>query len=140
MKLLILFLCFSFSATAQTDPTQEVMMRMMKLKNALTERDSIALADVLADEVTYGHSTGITQTKTQLIRDIVSGAQDYKKFGPSDMVITIHNNTAIVTMKARIFMLMQGNPLELSMNILLVWVKKNNVWKLVARQSVRNNQ
>lgn len=139
---LFLSALIGFSAYAQpkVDPQTEVMMRMLKLKNSLTGKDSAGLADVLADDATYGHSNGLIQTKAELIRDIVSGVQNYNKIGPTDMVIRVYGNTAVVTLKAKVSMVMKGDPLELSMNVMVVWVKTNNIWQIVARQAVRNNQ
>ena len=116
-----------------------IMMKMLGLKTALINKDSISLSNLLADDVTYGHSNGWLQTKAQLIRDVVSGVQDYKTIEPSNMNIRVYENAAVVTMESKSSMVFQGKPLELSMNILLIWVMKDNDWKLEARQSVKNN-
>ena len=137
----VLFLCGLFInvACAQSQQQEEVMMKMWGLKTALLNKDSVALMKLLADDVTYGHSNGLVQTKAQLIRDVMSGVQDYKSIDPSNMNIRIYDNTGVVTMQSKINVIMQGKPLDLSMNVLLVWIKKNNEWKLVGRQSVKNN-
>ena len=136
-----IIICFAAHAQAgNNDAKTEVMMRMLKLKKSLTGKDSAGLADVLGDDVSYGHSNGLLQTKAQLIHDVVTKVQDYQSIDPTDMVIRLYENTAIVTIKAKVNMLMKGKPLELSMNVLLVWVKISNVWKLEARQAVKNNQ
>ena len=115
------------------------MMKMLGLKTALIKKDSVSLSKLLADDVSYGHSNGWLQTKAQLIRDIMSGVQDYKSIDPSNMNIRIYDNTSVVTMQSKVSLTMQGKPLDLSMNVLFVWIKKNNDWKLAARQSVKNN-
>ena len=114
----------------------EVMMKMLALKNALIAKDSATLNGLLANDVTYGHTSGLIQTKAQLIRSVVSKEQDYKSIDPSEMNIRIFNNTAVVTMKSVVKMMYQGKPLDMNMYVTLVWIKKNN-WQLVARQSVK---
>lgn len=133
-------------AHAQADPLQrmEVMMKMLSLKNALIAKDSITLSGLLSDEVTYGHSNGLIQTKVQLIRSVVSSEQDYKSIEPADMIFGIYDNTVVVTMKGRFVLNYNGQPLDLNMFVTLVWVKKiwkgkNTDWELVARQSVKLN-
>ncbi len=126
----------SFSQENISPLQMEVMMKMLELKNALINKDSIALDDVLANDVSYGHTSGLIQTKSELIRSVVSKEQDYKNIIPSDMFIRIYNNTAVVTMKSRVDMSYQGKPLDFKMYILLVWIKTNK-WHLVARQSVK---
>ena len=114
----------------------EVMMKMLELRNALINKDSVSLDDVLANDVSYGHTSGLIQTKSQLIRSVVSKEQDYKNIIPSDMNIRIYDNTAVVTMKSSVIMNYQGKPLTMDMYITLTWIKKNK-WQLVARQSVK---
>lgn len=128
-------------AFAQKDNSAEqmnVMMKMATLRGALLSKDSVSLSNLLSDNVTYGHTNGLVQTKAQLIRSVVSGEQDYREIAPSDMKIRVYEGTGIVTMKSMVKMNYQGKPLDMSMNILLVWVKSDKDWKLVARQSTRN--
>lgn len=140
MKKLLFILLVALSPVlsfAQYSPKQmEVMMKMLALKNALIAKDSMALDDLLANDVTYGHTNGLIQTKAQLIRSVVSKEQDYKNIVPSDMNIRIYDNTAVVTMKSAVTMNYQGKPLDMNMYITLVWIKKDK-WQLVARQSVK---
>ena len=114
----------------------EVMKEMLSLKEALIASDSTTLDGLLAANVTYGHTSGLIQTKAQLIRSVVSKEQDYKTIDPSEMRIRIYDSTAVVTMKSAVSMMYQGNPLDMNMYVTLVWVKKNK-WQLVARQSVK---
>ncbi|MES2776617.1 MAG: nuclear transport factor 2 family protein [Bacteroidota bacterium] len=141
MLLLVLGGYLSFMAKAQQGTTagaeqMEIMMKIAGLKNALISKDSVVLSTLLSDEVSYGHTNGLVQTKSQLIRSVVSGEQDYKKMDPADMVIKIYNGTAIVTMESKVALFFNGKPLDLDMKILLVWIKQADGWKLAARQSV----
>ena len=131
---LLPILTFSQNISSQQN---EVMMKMMSLKNALLNKDSAGLSNLLADDVSYGHSTGIIQTKGQLVRDVMSGVQDYKTIDPSEMAIRVFGNTAIVNMKAKIKLISRGNPIDLNLAIVLVWIKRDSDWKLEARQAVK---
>jgi hypothetical protein len=137
---LILFLLVSchLMVLAQ-EAKSEVMMKMLSLKNSLIGKDSVTLAYLLADDVTYAHTNGLVQTKAQLIRSVVSGEQDYKKIDPADMNIRVYDNTAVVTMRSRVSMNYQNKPLDMEMYVTLVWIKVNRDWKLEARQSVKLN-
>ena len=135
-----LFILLTLKGTAQSgySPEQsQVLMKMLSLKNALLAKDSVTLSNLLADDVTYGHSNGMNQTKAQLIRDVVSGAQEYKSIEPADMHIRIFDHTAIVNMKSAVKMMFNNSPLELNMYVILVWIEKDGDWKLEARQSVK---
>ncbi len=135
-----IFVLVALKGAAQSGASPEqmqVMMKMLSLKNSLIAKDSVILSGLLADDVTYGHTNGLIQTKAQLIRDVVSGMQDYKSIEPADMNIRLFEQTAIVTMKSAVKMLFNNNPLELNMYVTLVWIKKEGEWKLEARQSVK---
>lgn len=137
----LMLVLVSISVKAQNDETMtkmNVMAGMMNLRNALLSKDSIALSKVLADDVTYGHTNGLTQSKAELIRSIMSGEQDYKTIEPSDMNVRVYGNAAIVNMKSKVEMNYQGKPLDLNMKVLLVWINKSDNWQIVARQSVIN--
>ncbi len=137
--LIIAFFLLHLQVQAQDTNAQkmEVMMKMASLRNALLSKDSIALSSLLSDDVTYGHTNGIIQTKSQLIHSVMSGEQDYKSITPSDMNVRIYNETAVVTMKSKTNLIYSGKPLDLNMYITLVWIKLNSDWKLEARQSVK---
>ena|ERR1700730_3999829 len=143
MKKLIYFLLVSYMpafsfAQQNTSPQQmEVMMKMSSLRSALLNKDSSTLSNLLSDDVTYGHSTGLIQTKAELIRAVISGEQTYKIIEPANINIRIYDNTGVVTMKSKVNIIYQGNPLDLTMNVLLVWVKFKDQWRLVARQAVK---
>jgi Domain of unknown function (DUF4440) len=140
--LIIVFALATLRGTAQqgASPDQmEVMMKMLSLKNSLIAKDSVQLSNLLADDVTYGHTNGMIQTKAQLIHDVMSSIQDYKNIEPSDMNIRVFDHTAIVNMKSSVTMMFNNSPLELNMYITLVWIEKGREWKLEARQSVKIN-
>jgi ketosteroid isomerase-like protein len=116
-----------------------IMLKMASLRSALLNKDSVTFSRILSDDLTYGHSIGLMQSKQELIRSVMSGQHEYKSIEPSDMKIRLYDNTAVVTAKAKVKLNSDGKPLDLSMNLLLVWVKQGNEWKLVARQAVKNN-
>jgi hypothetical protein len=135
--LVLVFLVSKVSFSQNDAGKMEIMMKMLTLKNALIAKDSVALSKVLGDDVTYGHTNAMIQTKSELIRDVVSKVQDYKSIEPSDMKIRLFDNSAIVNMNAKIVLNYKNEPMELKMKITLVWIKQNNDWVLEARQAVK---
>jgi ketosteroid isomerase-like protein len=118
----------------------QVAMKMADLRLSLLNKDSVKLSALLADDVTYGHSNGMLQTKAELIRDVMSGYQDYKKLEVKKIEIRLFGGSAVVNLESLVSLNMAGKPMDLDMDIVLVWVKANGAdWKLVARQSVKNS-
>ncbi len=142
-KLIIIFLlAVSIGAKAQNEGAVKmvIMGKMMSLRNALIQKDSVALSKLLADDVTYGHTNGMIQTKAELIRSVVSGEQDYKEINPSAMNVRVFDNTGIVNMTSKVVLKYQDKPMEIDMKVTLVWIKDKEDWKLEARQAVKENK
>lgn len=137
--ILLITLSFAFHVKAQdtNDPKMQVMMKMQDLRNALLSKDSVSLSALMTDDVSYGHSSGLIQSKAQLIRDVMSGFQDYKSIEPSDLNVRVYDNTAIVVLNLKTNLIANGNPMDLNLSATFTWVKINNAWKLVARQAVK---
>ena len=140
MKILIFSVFFSlFCITAQSQEKErvEIMMKMLGLRNGLLKADSVSLSGLLADDVTYGHTSGLVQTKRELIHDLMAKVQVYKAVDPAEMNIRFFGNTAIVNMNSHVVVNYQGNVLDMNMRVVLVWIKQGGDWKLEARQSVK---
>jgi hypothetical protein len=142
MRKIVIILLFSLpfvlKVNAQSDdPKMQVMLKMRDLKDALIAKDSVSLASLLNDDVSYGHSNGLIQTKLQLIGDVMSGVQDYKTIESSELNVRMYDNTAIVTTNVKVNLNFAGKPTNLSLYVTSTWVKINGNWELVARQSVK---
>ena len=137
--LIAVFLAFFTTISyAQNNAQQtEVVMKMQLLKTALVAKDSVSLSSLLSDDVTYGHSNAMVQTKAELIRSVMSGEQDYNSIEPSDMNVRVYDNAAVVTLKLKVNLVYGGKPTDLNLSATFTWVKINGDWKLVARQSTR---
>jgi ketosteroid isomerase-like protein len=134
---ILLSLSSIFCVAQQDSKKMEVMMMMSSLRNSLLTKDSTTLMQILSNDVAYGHTNGLIQTKAQLIHDLMTGVQEYKNIEPSDMNIRVYENTAVVNINVAVKMNYQAKPLDMNMRVILVWVKKNDKWELVARQSVK---
>ena len=115
------------------------MTSMSSLKNALLAKDSSALEKLLSNEVQYGHSNGMIETKKALIHSITSNLQDYKNIEPFDITLNVYSNTAVARTKLKINMLFNNKPLKLNLSVLMIWLKKENKWQLIERQAVELN-
>ena len=135
---LIILLFGTVNCFAQNKSSEmEIMMKMLALKTALITKDSLSLSQLLSEDVTYGHTNALIQSKKELIHDIVTTEQDYKIIEPSEMKVRLYDNTAVVNMNSKVEMNYKNLPLVMNMKITLVWIKNKEDWQLVARQSVK---
>jgi hypothetical protein len=90
-----------------------------------------------AENLTYGHSSGLIEDKAAFVEALVSGKSDFVAINLSEQTIKVTGNTATVRHKLSGDALNSGAPSKLNLSVLLVWVKINGDWKLLARQAVK---
>jgi ketosteroid isomerase-like protein len=106
--------------------------------SATATANEAALKQILADDLTYTHSTGDTDSKTVFIDNMKTGARKYHKVNHDSMDVRMYGNTAVVTATAQVETSQKGgsvNPAHL--RFIHVWVFQNGHWRLVAHQSQR---
>ncbi|RNL88549.1 nuclear transport factor 2 family protein, partial [Sinomicrobium pectinilyticum] len=75
---------------------KEVKAVVELLRGAIIEPDATLLKELTADELTYGHSSGIIQDKDEFIEDLVHGPFDFTTVDFTDQRIVVSGRTAIV--------------------------------------------
>jgi hypothetical protein len=137
--LTIAFLFFGFAVFSQAD-SLALKNRMQLLDKALIEKDSTALLSVLHKNVSYGHSNGWVQTRSDVLNDFKSEKLIYSKIENSAArIVAINKKQAIVRTSTHAEGLLNKNPFNLDMHVLQVWIKTKRGWQLMARQSVKLN-
>ena len=134
---LLLLPVFALAKGPVMNKQMELKVQIQNLNKAIIAKDSNKLVLMLNEDLTYGHSNGLMQTREELIHSLLSGEQDYKTIEPSDMNVRVYDNSGIAIMKLHVIMNYEGKPLELNMGATLAWIYKSGKWKLVARQSVK---
>ena len=143
VKKLILFafsiIFFSSVSYAQTKDEKDVADAVAHLRNAMINADKNTLEGLVADKLSYGHSSGVIDDKKAFVEKLVSGASDFVTIDLSEQTITVSNKTAIVRHVLKASTNDGGKPGEVNLRVLLVWEKQKGGWKLLARQAVRVN-
>ncbi|MFN3849965.1 MAG: nuclear transport factor 2 family protein [Spirosomataceae bacterium] len=135
--LLILLTLFSISTFAQSKDEVAVGKAVEFLKNAMVSGNRTDLESIAANELTYGHSNGLIEDKTQFVEAIASGKSDFVTINLSDQTIRIVGNTALVRHKLAAETNNGGVAGSTRLSILLVFQKQKGAWKLLARQAVK---
>ena len=136
----ILIIMFSFllytSAHAQK-PDKEIESSVETLNKAMISADRSVLEKLTSDDLSYGHSTGVVQNKSEYIKDILTGPVKFIQIENANQSISVTDNTATVRNICSIKGTRDGAPLDLKIGILMVWIKKGDSWKLLARQGYK---
>ena len=130
----VIFLPVSFS---QTKKEAAVAAKVEELKKAMVDADSTALANLSAEQLSYGHSSGAIENKKEFISKIISGKSDFVSIDLTNQSVAVSGNTAIVRHKLDAVTNNDGKPGEVHLLVLLIWQKQHGEWKLLARQAVK---
>lgn len=113
------------------------MTTLKEFHQALVNATVVSINQQTDKALTYGHSNGWVETKTDMIRNLESGYLDYNSFSEDSINVTINGNLAHARFVADINVTMNGNTATYHLKVLEVWVRKGKRWILFARQAVR---
>ena len=125
------------AATPDAKTEKEVLAALDTYKQALIHKDAAALEKVLADDLTYSHSSNLLQDKAAVIAAL-KGPTSTEGIDFKDMKVRVYGNTALVKGDVDFHNRAANGAVTISkLNILHVLVKGPRGWQLVARQATR---
>lgn len=122
---------------AQGKSTRQVEAAVKKLTKAMLDSDIPVLSTLASEQLTYGHSSGKVQNKTEFLESFKTGASDFTKIDIKDQTVYIVNNTAIVRHLLDADTNDNKQPGHTTLKIMTVWTKSGSQWVLIARQAVK---
>ena len=134
--LTILLLGISVLCYGQTDE-EKLTQAMKEFHQALVSRNTVSINQQTDKALSYGHSNGWVQTKSDLIKDFESGLISYQRITEDSIQVTMNGNMANVRFVSDVSATLRGNSASFHLKVLEVWVKKGKRWILFGRQAVR---
>ena len=103
----------------------------------MVEGDKAKLEALVADQLSYGHSAGVIESKQQFLDVIASKKTTYKSITLVEPTVTVVGNNAIARHIFTAEFETDGKPGTARVGVLQVWAKQDAHWKLLARQAFR---
>lgn len=118
-------------------PSAEAEVRAVNERRfaAMVKEDLEELDRLLADDLTYTHSSGVVETKKESIASIARKVLRYRKIEPSDVQVRVYGDTAVMTGRAAMSVIARDRELELKNLFTAVYVRQAGEWRLAAWQS-----
>jgi ketosteroid isomerase-like protein len=128
------------AATSQAKPPKAApadAVKALELQRfqAATKVDFDTLGKLLADDLTYTHSTGVLETKAVFLDSLKTGKLQFKKIEPADLQVRVYGTTAIINGTAHVSVVSEGQPKEIHLRFTDVWANRAGQWQMVAWQS-----
>jgi len=136
-------LALSLPSTSRADQAgsgkAESEIRQLEARRiqAMLKVDTEELNRLLADDLTYTHSSGQVDTKSQLINSLKAGERKYLMIEPQGVKVRLYGAAAIVTGLAKLKTFSKGQESNFQVQFTDVYAKKKGHWQMVAWQSSR---
>ena len=134
---LFLFLAVATNLFSQSKCQRQIEALERQRFEAMTRKDAGFLEKALANDLTYGHSNGLLETKAEHLANIQAGNIVYRSMEAQEMQVRLYRKTAVVNGVVKVAGSLKGKDFELKLRYTDVYVKKRGKWKLAAWQSVR---
>lgn len=95
------------------------------------------LSALVADELSYGHSSGRADTKAGFIGDLMNRNSDFVGIAISDQTVKVVQDNALIRHTLVAQTNDRGVAGNVKLHVLQAWQRQGGTWKLLARQAVR---
>ncbi len=133
----VIFALIVVAAPAAAQSTADALLRVARWRfEADFKADKAALDTLLAEDLTYGRTSGLRHTKAQVMELVGAGgpyALDYST--PDSLLARVYGETGVVTGLLKVKLTAQPAPYTLRFTD--TWVRRNGRWQLVAFQATR---
>ena len=125
-----------FAAMAQTEE-EKLVAAVKAFHQALVNGNTVSINQQTDKALSYGHSNGWVETKTELMRNLETGYMRYNSYREDSLQVLQNGNMANVRFVAEISATLKGSNGNFRLKVLEVWVRKGKRWLLFARQAVK---
>lgn len=137
LKKLLIFSTLILTANFSFAQKTEIENAVNRLTKLMITPDSVALDQLILNNLSYGHSSGKVQSKAEFLHSLLSGESDFVDINLTDQTIVLQNKTALVRHTLNAKTNDKNVPGNVKLYILLIWSKEKAGWKLLGRQAVK---
>ena len=122
---------------AQSDE-EKLLATVKEFHQTMINKNTISINQQTDKALSYGHSNGWIETKTEMIKNIESGYIKYYSIQEDSLSVSMNGKLASVRFNATIDVELNGIKGNYFLKVLEVWQRKGKRWVLFARQAVKN--
>jgi ketosteroid isomerase-like protein len=103
----------------------------------MMKKDRAGLQKILHENLTYTHSSGLNETKADVLQSVTQGPMIHEEIKLSNTTVRVFGDTALVKGIVDFRNSVAGAVSTAHLDVLHVWLKGPQGWQLVARQAIR---
>jgi uncharacterized protein DUF4440 len=117
-----------------TDPgdVQAVLAAEQRRYRAMQDADLATLDEVCAEELSYAHSSGVRDTKSEYLGKVRSGYYVYRSIDHPVERVAVVGDTAVVVGRMTADLDVDGTAKTIDNLALAVWTRASGRWRLLA--------
>ncbi len=115
-----------------TDDVRAVLAAEDRRYRAMQDADLTTLTEVCAEELSYAHSSGVRDTRSEYLEKLRSGYYVYRRIDHPVERVEVLGDTAIVVGRMTADVEVQGRPKTIDNLALAVWTRASGAWRLLA--------
>ena len=115
-----------------TDDVRAVLAAEDRRYRAMQDADLATLTEVCADELSYAHSSGVRDTRSEYLEKLRSGYYVYRRIDHPVDRVEVLGDTAIVVGRMTSDVEVQGTLKTIDNLALAVWTRASGAWQLLA--------
>jgi len=119
--------------TAEQAEVRQIESRRFE---AIVRGDFAELDRILADDLTYTHSSGRLETKAQFLAALQSGLR-FEAIEPEEVLVRVYGDAGVATGRAQMRVRSQDRQSSFAVRFTTVYVRREGRWQMVAWQSTR---
>jgi ketosteroid isomerase-like protein len=137
--LLLVVLLGPFASFAQSIEIDQKRIETLitDLYRAMVEKDRVTLDNLTAETLSYGHSSGAIENKSEYVAAIMNGQFEFISIDTIDQYISISGDTAILRHIFNAKGKNDGKQVDVHIGVMMTLQKQEGAWKLLARQAYK---
>ena len=118
--------------SGQSDAEQDVLKLHREYEDGISRRDASVHERLFADDYTYTLGNGDFMDKARHIAFTKSGAVNVSSLRSEDLSVRVYGDAAVVTGRWVVEGARGGRPIDARARYLIVYIKRNGRWQIVA--------
>lgn len=114
------------------DERAEVLKADAARYSAMRAGDLVALEALLADDLTYTHSSALSESKRQYLASLAGGRFRYLETDTQDVTVRLYEKVALMEGRARLRAVVDGVERLLDNRFLSAWTRHAAGWRMSA--------
>ncbi|HEY2347576.1 MAG TPA: nuclear transport factor 2 family protein [Puia sp.] len=134
-----ILLAFSVSLYAQTEDVKKLISIEKRRYDAMVHKDTALLKVLLADSLTFIHSSGVIDSKISFLKDIGTGRISYMFIIPEKLTATLDGNYAWIFGRAnvRFKLAVMTTAIDQYISFVEVYRLEKSQWQMILCQNAR---